>query len=328
MRKLLLASAAGLLLAGVSGPALSATAEECQAKFEAADVNKDGALKLEEATLFVEAVTKAQIQLKEASVISRDEFASACEKDVFANVTVPAAGQTTAAAPDASGQATTTDQTAATTQGAAEQPAATTDQSAATTTTEPSATDQSASTTTTQPSTTDQSAATTTTTDPSASTTTVQPSTTDQSAAATDPAATTDQSAATTAPETTDPAATGEQTAATEQPSADQSATTGTQALAPPQGFLASKLIGSTVYTKDDQSIGDINDVIVAQDAGQADGIIVGIGGFLGIGEKNVLLDMSKLTFVPTDDGGAKIVLDTTKTELETMPAYEGTPQQ
>ena len=322
MRKLLLASAAGLLLAGVSGPALSATAEECQAKFEAADVNKDGALKLEEATLFVDAVTKAQIQLKEASVISRDEFASACEKDVFANVTVPAAGQTTAAAPDASGQATTTDQTAAATQGAAEQPAATTDQSAATTTT----TDPSASTTTVQPSTTDQSAATTT--DPSASTTTVQPSTTDQSAAATDPAATTDQSAATTAPETTDPAATGEQTAATEQPSADQSATTGTQALAAPQGFLASKLIGSTVYTKDDQSIGDINDVIVAQDAGQADGIIVGIGGFLGIGEKNVLLDMSKLTFVPTDDGGAKIVLDTTKTELETMPAYEGTPQQ
>ena len=310
MRKLLLASAAGLLLAGVSGPALSATAEECQAKFEAADTNKDGALKVEEATLFMDAVTKAQIQLKEASVISRDEFASACEKDVFANVTVPAAGQSTAAAP-AEQPAATTDQSASTTS----TQSSTTDQSASTTTTQPSTTDQSASTTTTQPSTTDQSAATTTTTDQSASTTTTQPSTTDQSAA-------------TTTPDANAPAATGEQTAATEQPSADQSAATGTQALAPPNGFLASKLIGSTVYTKDDQSIGDINDVIVAQDSGQADGIIVGIGGFLGIGEKNVLVDMSKLTFVPTDDGGAKIVLDTTKTELETMPAYEAATQQ
>jgi hypothetical protein len=36
---------------------------------------------------------------------------------------------------------------------------------------------------------------------------------------------------------------------------------------------------------------------------------------------------MSKLTFVPTDDGGAKIVLDTTKADLESMPAYEGGQQ-
>ena len=303
MRKLLLASAAGLLMAGVSGPALSATAEECQTKFEAADANKDGVLKMEEATLFMDAVTKAQIQLKEASVISRDEFASACEKDVFANIQVPATNQSTAAAPAASGDATTntqsstntqastdTQSTTATTQGTAEQPAATTDQSASTTTTtQPSTTDQSASTATTeQPA---------TTTDQSASTTETQPSTTDQ-------------------------------TASTEQPAATDQGAAGTQALAAPQGFLASKLIGSSVYTKDDQSIGDINDVIVAQDAAQADGVIVGIGGFLGIGEKNVLLDMSKLTFVPTDDGGAKIVLDTTKADLESMPAYEGNQQK
>jgi hypothetical protein len=262
-------------MAGVSGPALSATAEECQTKFEAADANKDGALKMEEATLFMDAVTKAQIQLKEASVISRDEFASACEKDAFASIQVPAAAdQSTAAAPAASGEATTNTQASTDTQ----------------------------STTGT---TTDQSASTATTTE--------------------QPAATTDQSAS-TATTTEQPAAT-DQTASTEQPAATDQGAAGTQALAAPQGFLASKLIGSTVYTKDDQSIGDINDVIVAQDAAQADGVIVGIGGFLGIGEKNVLLDMSKLTFVPTDDGGAKIVLDTSKADLESMPAYEGSQQ-
>jgi sporulation protein YlmC with PRC-barrel domain len=315
-------------MAGVSGPALSATAEECQTKFQAADANKDGVLKMEEATLFMDAVTKAQIQLKEASVISRDEFASACEKDVFANIQVPAAAdQSTATAPAASGEATTNTQastdtqsttgtTTATTQGTAEQPAATTDQSASTTTTQPSTTDQSASTTTEQPA---------TTTDHAASTTEQPATTTDQAATTTEqPAATTDQAASTTE---TQPS-TEDQTASTEQPAATDQGATGTQALAPPQGFLASKLIGSTVYTKDDQSIGDINDVIVAQDAAQADGVIVGIGGFLGIGEKNVLLDMSKLTFVPTDDGGAKIVIDTSKADLESMPAYEGNQQQ
>jgi sporulation protein YlmC with PRC-barrel domain len=279
-------------MAGVSGPALSATAEECQTKFEAADANKDGALKMEEATLFMDAVTKAQIQLKEASVISRDEFASACEKDAFASIQVPAAAdQSTAAAPAASGEATTNTQASTDTQSTT---GTTTDQSASTATT----TEQPAATT-------DQSASTATTTE--------------------QPAVTTDQSAS-TATTTEQPAAT-DQTASTEQPAATDQGAAGTQALAAPQGFLASKLIGSTVYTKDDQSIGDINDVIVAQDAAQADGVIVGIGGFLGIGEKNVLLDMSKLTFVPTDDGGAKIVLDTSKADLESMPAYEGSQQ-
>ena len=295
MRKLLLASAAGLLMAGVSGPALSATAEECQTKFQAADANKDGVLKMEEATLFMDAVTKAQIQLKEASVISRDEFASACEKDVFANIQVPAADQSTATAPAASGEATTNTQ-------------ASTETQSTTGTTTATTTDQAATTTTEQPA--------ATTTDQAATTTTEQPAATDQTASTTE-----------TQPSATDQPAATDQTASTEQPAAADQGAAATQALAPPQGFLASKLIGSTVYTKDDQSIGDINDVIVAQDAAQADGVIVGIGGFLGIGEKNVLLDMTKLTFVPTDDGGAKIVLDTTKADLESMPAYEGNQQ-
>jgi hypothetical protein len=154
-------------------------------------------------------------------------------------------------------------------------------------------------------------------------TTTGQGTTTsDQSASGT---VTTDQSQTTT--QTTEPAQTGTQT--TEQPqTTDQTATTTTtqtqpqeQALAAPSGLLASNIIGSTVYSQDNQSIGDINDIILSQE-GQPSQVIVGVGGFLGIGEKDVVLDMNKLQIAATEDGNVKIVTQTTQDELRNMPAF------
>ncbi len=137
----------------------------------------------------------------------------------------------------------------------------------------------------------------------------------------------TDQKTATTSqPTTTDQTqSSDQQTASTSQPTTtEQTQTTASseQALAAPTGFLASKLIGTKVYTKDDQAIGDINDLIVSANNSTPDGVIIGIGGFLGMGEKDVVVDVSRLSFVPTDNGGAKIVIDTTKNELETLPNY------
>jgi PRC-barrel domain protein len=152
---------------------------------------------------------------------------------------------------------------------------------------------------------------TTTTEQPASGTTT-----TDQAATGT---ATTDQSQTT---QTTDQAASGEQTASTT--TTDQTQTqTGQQeqALAAPSGFLASNLIGSTVYSQDNQSIGDINDIILSAQ-GQPSQVIVGVGGFLGIGEKDVVLDMSKLQIAATDDGKVKIVTQTSQDELRTMPNF------
>jgi hypothetical protein len=160
----------------------------------------------------------------------------------------------------------------------------------------------------------------TTTSDQSASgtVTTDQSQTTDQAQTGT---TTTEQ------PQTTDQAQTG--TTTTEQPqTTDQTATTTTtqtqpqeQALAAPSGLLASNLIGSTVYSQDNQSIGDINDIILSQE-GQPSQVIVGVGGFLGIGEKDVVLDMSKLQIAATDDGNVKIVTQTTQEDLRNMPAF------
>jgi hypothetical protein len=151
--------------------------------------------------------------------------------------------------------------------------------------------------------------------------------TTDQSAAGT--TATTDQSGTATTTTTTDPAASGtattttttDQTAATDTTGQTQQQTGQEQALAAPSGLLASNLIGTTVYSQDNQSIGDINDIILSQE-GQPSQVIVGVGGFLGIGEKDVVLEMSKLQIAATEDGNVKIVAQTSPEELKNMPAF------
>lgn len=85
--------------------------------------------------------------------------------------------------------------------------------------------------------------------------------------------------------------------------------------------FLASDLTGATVYNPKDESIGDVNDVIVSRD-GKVDGIVVGVGGFLGIGEKNVAIKMDQVKMMDTDTG-VKLVLDMTKEQLATAPEFK-----
>lgn len=59
--------------------------------------------------------------------------------------------------------------------------------------------------------------------------------------------------------------------------------------------------MGQAIYTADNQSIGDINDLLVQNDGGVV-AAVVGVGGFLGIGEKNVAIPFDKITI--TREGG------------------------
>jgi sporulation protein YlmC with PRC-barrel domain len=60
------------------------------------------------------------------------------------------------------------------------------------------------------------------------------------------------------------------------------------------QQWRGSKLVGVDVYGSDNSKIGDINEVIVDRN-GQARAIVIGVGGFLGIGEKNVAIAWDKV---------------------------------
>jgi sporulation protein YlmC with PRC-barrel domain len=101
----------------------------------------------------------------------------------------------------------------------------------------------------------------------------------------------------------------------------------------PPETFVAvrsadewraSKIIGSSIAGPGGATIGDVNEVLVDTDGGVRY-VVIGVGGFLGIGEKNVAVPFSQLTIVPTKDGDAieKISVTYTKDELKQAPTFK-----
>lgn len=90
--------------------------------------------------------------------------------------------------------------------------------------------------------------------------------------------------------------------------------------------LLASELLGETVYnssTEDADAIGEINDVVMGE-SGSAEAVVVGVGGFLGIGEKEVAVDFDKISWVDRD-GSRWLILDSSMEELEGAPAFDRT---
>ena len=61
--------------------------------------------------------------------------------------------------------------------------------------------------------------------------------------------------------------------------------------------WRASRLIGLNVYNNNNEKIGDINEILVTQE-GKISGVVIGAGGFLGMGEHDVMLTLDKVKFV------------------------------
>lgn len=88
---------------------------------------------------------------------------------------------------------------------------------------------------------------------------------------------------------------------------------------------LATKIIGSPVYdgtAKDANNLGKINDLVLNQN-GQVAAVVLGVGGFLGIAEKQVAVDFSALQFVVAADNTERFVLQTTKDQLTAAPDFK-----
>jgi sporulation protein YlmC with PRC-barrel domain len=61
--------------------------------------------------------------------------------------------------------------------------------------------------------------------------------------------------------------------------------------------WRASKLIGVNVYNDQNEKLGDISEVLLDK-SGKVDGVIIGVGGFLGMGQRDIKVELSKLKFV------------------------------
>lgn len=87
---------------------------------------------------------------------------------------------------------------------------------------------------------------------------------------------------------------------------------------------LASELIDQPVYSTagdDAEEIGNITDVVFNQE-GMMSAVVIGVGGFLGIGEKSVAVPFDTLQFVVAADNTERWVVETTADALNAAPEF------
>lgn len=94
--------------------------------------------------------------------------------------------------------------------------------------------------------------------------------------------------------------------------------------------WRASKLIGVDVYNQQNEKLGEINELIMTSN-GQIAGAVIGVGGFLGMGERDVMVPLNQLRFSNETTGSAndrqwypdRAVLNANKDQLKQMPEFK-----
>jgi hypothetical protein len=91
------------------------------------------------------------------------------------------------------------------------------------------------------------------------------------------------------------------------------------------EAAYASEWIGETVYASesDAETVGEISDLVVSPE-GKIEAVVMEVGGFLGVGEKDVAVGFGDLKFVSRDGGDSYLVLETTRAELDEAPSFQG----
>ena len=92
-----------------------------------------------------------------------------------------------------------------------------------------------------------------------------------------------------------------------------------------PEGtFHADALTGNRVKSsvEDNEDIGTITDLVIGED-GQINAVVVGVGGFLGMGEKNVAIEWDSLELIKDEDGEDYVItVNASQDALESAAEY------
>ena len=78
---------------------------------------------------------------------------------------------------------------------------------------------------------------------------------------------------------------------------------------------------------RQDEVIGDVND-LVTDEHGKVVAVLIGTGGFLGLGEKDVALRFEDLKLARDEDNNIKVIVDISKNTLAAAPDYETLGEQ
>jgi sporulation protein YlmC with PRC-barrel domain len=92
-------------------------------------------------------------------------------------------------------------------------------------------------------------------------------------------------------------------------------------ASAPANGMQSSDLIGAEVRTTGDEDVGPVDDLIIDEN-GQIVAIVVGVGGFLGLGEKKVAIGWDDVTMSGSNDEH-ELRIEATREELTSAPEFD-----
>ncbi len=85
---------------------------------------------------------------------------------------------------------------------------------------------------------------------------------------------------------------------------------------------LATSFIGKNVFGPNGEKIGDINDIVVDIRASAATAVVIGVGGFLGLGEKDVAVPLGVLR-VERVEGAPRLVIGVTREDLRKAPPFD-----
>ncbi|OQW52200.1 PRC-barrel domain-containing protein [Candidatus Raskinella chloraquaticus] len=95
----------------------------------------------------------------------------------------------------------------------------------------------------------------------------------------------------------------------------------GTLPVIPTDSVTVTMYYKQTVYDQADKKLGDVDDVLINR-SGQITGFIVGVGGFVGVGEKDVAVPFSAIS-VTTKDGKHYLSMTESKESLTSAVGYK-----
>jgi sporulation protein YlmC with PRC-barrel domain len=92
----------------------------------------------------------------------------------------------------------------------------------------------------------------------------------------------------------------------------------------PSNQSLARVFLGAVVKTTEGDTVGDVNDLMF-DSTGKISTVVIGVGGFLGLGEKVVAVPFNAITVATGTDGARSIVIKVSKDALKVAPAFAAT---
>jgi len=98
-------------------------------------------------------------------------------------------------------------------------------------------------------------------------------------------------------------------------------AATTTLKAAPQESWTVTNYYKQVIYDPKESKIGDIDDVLVDK-SGKVTGLVIGVGGFLGMGEKDVIVPFTAVKTAKKNDKWW-LTLDETKEDLKNAPGFK-----